>query len=81
MGAAANERKFWDGVFRETVGTPSSSRIFTAVLVVASLVWVSYLVFVKGDLPDGTKLIALTGLVSSLYAANRVAAAVSSLKQ
>lgn len=65
---------FWRGVFSEADGTPSSSRIFTALLVAFSLGWVTHLVWHDNALPDFAGLALFVG---TLYGTNKVAGALS----
>lgn len=64
-------RQFWIGVFSDG-GSPSSSRVYTGLLVVASIVWVSYVVFKTGHLPDGGTLTGLGAFAVSPYAMNSI---------
>ena len=67
--------KFWRGAFSEPDGTPSVTRVLTAVITAFALGWVTAIItthlFRKYEpvLPDFAGLVAF---VSSLYAANRV---------
>lgn len=64
------------GLFREPDGKPSFSRIASAVILAATLVWSSYIVIETQKIPD---LLGVTALVSSLYAVNRIGNAVDSV--
>ena len=65
---------FWRGVFSESDGTPSFSRVATAVIVGFSMGWVTALVRVNHQLPDFGGLVLLIG---ALYGVNKVSAAVA----
>jgi hypothetical protein len=63
---------FWRGVFSEPDGTPSFSRVATAVLVAFAMGWVTALVRMNHQLPDFGGLVLLIG---ALYGVNKVASA------
>lgn len=65
-------KTFWRGVFSEEDGSPSLSRIATAVIVVDVLTILDYYVFKKLMFPDSSVLLGLSGLCTALYAANKV---------
>jgi hypothetical protein len=65
---------FWRSVFSEPDGTPSFSRVATAVIVGFSMGWVTALVRLNHQLPDFGGLVLLIG---ALYGVNKVSAAVS----
>jgi len=52
-------------------GTPSSSRLLTAVTTLSSVVALLAVVFKTWHLPDGTALMGLGGFAASPYAVNR----------
>lgn len=60
---------FWRGVFSESDGTPSSSRVFTGMLVSFACGWVTNLVCHNHLLPD---FAGLSLFVGSLYGVNRL---------
>jgi hypothetical protein len=66
---------FWRSVFSESDGTPSFSRVATAVIVGFSMGWVTALVRMNHQLPDFGGLVLLIG---ALYGVNRFSAAVGS---
>jgi len=72
---ATEHMPFWRGVFSEADGTPSFSRVATAVIVAFSMGWVTALVRVNHQLPDFGGLVLLIG---ALYGVNKVAGAVGS---
>ena len=65
---------FWRSVFSEPDGTPSFSRVATAVIVAFAMGWVTTLVRLNHQLPDFGGLVLLIG---ALYGVNKVSAAVS----
>lgn len=65
---------FWRGVFSESDGTPSFSRVATAVIVGFAMGWITALVRVNHQLPDFGGLVLLIG---TLYGVNKVSAAVA----
>ncbi|HLZ08810.1 MAG TPA: hypothetical protein VKT80_09505 [Chloroflexota bacterium] len=69
-------KAFWLGVFSDE-GTPSFSRVATGILVVACVVWDSYLCFVNHALPDFSGQALLIG---TPYGLNVSAKAVSKLR-
>jgi len=73
-------KPFWRSVFSEADGTGSWSRVSSAMTLVASLVWVSYVVLHTKAIPslDGVALFIGTGNVS--YVANKVSTAIAANK-
>jgi len=65
---------FWRGVFSESDGTPSFSRVSTAVIVAFAMGWVTALVRINHQLPDFGGLVLLIG---TLYGVNKAAGAVA----
>lgn len=63
---------FWRGVFSEADGTPSFSRVATAVALAFALGWVTSIVARTHQLPDFSGLVAFIGI---LYGINRAAGA------
>jgi hypothetical protein len=61
-------KPFWKGVFSEADGTPSFSRVATAVLVVCAVAWVTQIVKATHGLPE---LGGLSLFITVLYATNR----------
>ena len=59
---------FWRGVFSEPDGTPSFSRVATAVIVGFAVGWVTALVRANHQLPDFGGLVLLIG---ALYGVNK----------
>ena len=74
MPDANHGAPFWRGAFSESDGTPSFSRVATAVIVGFSMGWVTALVRVNHQLPDFGGLVLLIG---ALYGVNKVSAAVA----
>ena len=66
---------FWRSVFSEPDGTPSFSRIATAVIVGFSMGWVTALVRLNHQLPDFGGLVLLIG---TLYGVNKFSGAIGS---
>jgi len=66
---------FWRSVFSESDGTPSFSRVATAVIVAFSMGWVTALVRVNHQLPDFGGLVLLIG---TLYGVNKFSGAFGS---
>jgi hypothetical protein len=60
---------FWRGVFSETDGTPSFSRIATSVFVAFSVGWITALVERTHSLPD---FAGLSCFVGTLYGVNKI---------
>jgi hypothetical protein len=69
-------KTFWLGVFSDD-GVPSFSRVATGILVIACVVWDSYLCFVNHSLPDFSGQALLIG---TPYGLNVSAKAVSKLR-
>ena len=65
-------RPFWRGVFSESDGTASSSRVFTGILVAFAMGWVTELVIKNHAMPDFGGLAMLIG---TLYGVNKIAGA------
>ena len=63
---------FWRSVFSESDGTPSFSRVATAVIVGFSMGWVTALVRLNHQLPDFGGLVLLIG---ALYGVNKFSGA------
>jgi len=66
---------FWRGVFSDSDGTPSFSRVATAVIVGFAMGWVSALVRMNHQLPDFGGLVLL---ISTLYGVNKFSGAIGS---
>ena len=66
--------KFWTGVFSEPDGTPSFSRVATAVALAFALGWVTHIVGHNHGLPDFAGLVAFIGV---LYGINKAGAALA----
>ena len=64
---------FWRCVFSEADGTPSFSRVATAVIVGFSMGWVTALVRLNHQLPDFGGLVLLIG---ALYGVNKFSGAI-----
>jgi hypothetical protein len=70
--AAPVAARFWRGVFSESDGSPSFSRIATAVVVAFAVGWTSELVRLNHALPDFG---GMTCFVGTLYGVNKLSAA------
>lgn len=68
-------QNFWRGVFSETDGTPSFSRVATAVIVGFAMGWITSLVRMNHQLPDFGGLVLLIG---TLYGVNKFSGALGS---
>ena len=75
MSEANWDKPFLRGVFSESDGTPSSSRIFTGILVAFAMGWVTDLVRHNHALPDFGGLAMLLGV---LYGVNKFTGALAS---
>ncbi len=64
---------FWRGVFCESDGTPSFSRVATGLIVAFALGWATHLVWRNNALPDFGGLVMFIG---ALYGVNKLSAAV-----
>jgi hypothetical protein len=73
-GSAKITSPFWRGVFSESDGTPSFSRIATAVVVAFSVGWVTELVGRMHSLPD---FAGLSCFIGTLYGVNKISTAFS----
>lgn len=71
------KRPFWAWVFCESDGTPSFSRVATAVLVAFACGWITAVVRYSHSLPE---LAGIGGFITVLYGANRIAAILQSKK-
>jgi hypothetical protein len=69
---APTAARFWRGVFSEADGSPSFSRIATAVVVAFAVGWTSELVRLNHALPDFG---GMTCFVGTLYGVNKLSAA------
>lgn len=58
---------FIRGVFSESDGTPSSTRIYTGFAVAAALYWITYLVRKNASLPD---FMGVSLFIGTLYGLN-----------
>ena len=70
--------KFWKGVFSESDGTPSFSRVASAVVAAFALGWVSAIIVahIRRDIrPEFPDFLGLIGFVSVFYTVNQVRAA------
>lgn len=63
-------REFLKGAFSDN-GTPSSSRLLTAMTTLSAIVALLAVVFKTWHLPDGMALTGLGGFAASPYAVNR----------
>lgn len=64
---------FLRGVFSEPDGTPSFSRISSAIVIICAIAWVTFVVVTKFVIPE---LAGLAALVGSLYGANKIGNAI-----
>ena len=71
---AASAMRFWRGIFSESDGTPSFSRLATAVVVAFAVGWTTELVSHNHALPD---FAGLSCFIGTLYGVNRLSAALS----
>ena len=67
-------QEFCRGVFSESDGTPSFSRVATGLIVAFALGWVTHLVWHNHALPDFGGLVLFIG---ALYSVNKITAAVA----
>ena len=68
----AGGRPFWRGVFSESDGTPSFSRLATAVVVAFAVGWTTALVKQNHALPD---FAGLSCFIGTLYGVNKISGA------
>lgn len=69
---SASGRRFWRGVFSESDGTPSFSRLATAVVVAFAVGWTTALVKQNHALPD---FAGLSCFIGTLYGVNKISGA------
>lgn len=69
-------KAFWIGVFSDD-GTPSFSRVATGLLILACIVWDSFLVFHNGTLPDFSGQALLIGTPYGLNVGGKAIAKVA----
>lgn len=67
---------FWRGVFSESDGTPSFSRVATSVIVGFACFWITYLVVKNHGFPE---FMGVGGFVTVLYGTNKLSGALSSV--
>jgi hypothetical protein len=65
-GMSDGAKKFWTGVFSDN-GVPSFSRVATALICVASVTWISFIVYFKREIPDVGGVVLL---IETLYGIN-----------
>jgi CRISPR/Cas system endoribonuclease Cas6 (RAMP superfamily) len=66
------DKPFWKTVFREADGTASSARLLTATIIVAALLWVTFLVIKNHVMPDLQPASGFVGGTTlSLYGVNK----------
>lgn len=65
-------RGFWRGVFSESDGSPSFSRVGSGLIVAFAMGWVTHLVWHNNSLPDFAGLALIIG---TLYGLNKAAGA------
>jgi len=73
-------KQFIKGAFSDN-GTPSSSRIVSAVCALASIVWISHVVYHTHALPDAVATAGVTAFSTSHYVANKVGSAVEAFSK
>jgi len=66
-------KAFWTGVFSDA-GTPSFSRVATAIMVVAAIVWISFIIYFKREIPDVGGVVLLIGTLYGINVAGTAAA-------
>lgn len=66
-------RSFWRGVFSESDGAPSFSRVATAVVVAFAVGWTTALVRLNHALPD---FAGLSCFIGTLYGVNKISGAI-----
>jgi len=67
-------KTFLRGLFLEDSGKPSFSRTFPAIVIVISIVWVTFLILKNGQMPDLTSLALYLGaILGPTYGANKIA--------
>lgn len=76
MSTPAAELSFLRSVLSEPDGSGSAARVLTSLVVIAALVWISFLVFTHKSFPDfvGVTTWVVT-VASSLYGVNKVSTA------
>jgi hypothetical protein len=65
------EKRFWTGVFSEPDGTPSFSRVATAVLIAITSGLLIYVVLKTSAFPEMSVLAGLAAFITTLYATNK----------
>lgn len=69
------KRAFSDG------GSPSSSRIISAVFSLSAIAWITHVVLHTHALPGGVETAGITALTTSHYVANRVTEVIGRKKE
>lgn len=64
-------KRFWTGVFSDN-DAPSFSRVATAFIVIASVIWISFIVYFKREIPDVGGVIFLIGTLYGVNVAGKV---------
>jgi len=72
-------KAFWTGVFSDG-GTPSFSRVATALITVAAIIWISFIVYFKREIPDVGGVVLLIGTLYGLNVAGNAAAKIGASK-
>lgn len=70
---SAGAKAFWTGVFSDN-GVPSFSRVATALICVSSMIWISFIVYFKREIPDVGGVVLLIGTLYGLNVAGNAAA-------
>jgi len=65
---------FWTGVFSDG-GSPSFSRVATALMCIAAVTWISFIVYFKREIPDVGGAVLLIGTLYGINVAPKVAGA------
>jgi len=65
-------KRFWTGVFSDN-GVPSFSRVATALILIAAVTWISYIVYFKREIPDVGGVAILIGTLYGLNVAGNAA--------
>ena len=66
-------KTFWTGVFSDG-GSPSFSRVATALIAIAAVIWISYIVWFKREIPDVGGVVLLIGTLYGINVAGTAAA-------
>ena len=70
-------KAFWTGVFSDG-GAPSFSRVATALMCIAAVIWISFIVYFKREIPDVGGVVLLIGTLYGINVAGNAAAKIGS---